>query len=188
LPQSFTGGFAVWPVRTRDREWKLELDVDYTDWKSFRSTDVHLGTGTTILFPQNWRGGYTVMLGTEWKWLEVPQLPGWEVALRSGYWHAQAVVPDASYNPAVPDADQHLIAVGLGTLCKGSGRFFAVIPCSGGHPLAPKGIGLDLAYQVALYEPRTVAGNQNPVAIPGAINGTYHSTHYVGTFNIRLMF
>ncbi len=34
LPQVFTGGIAVWLVRDREREWKIELDVDYTGWKS----------------------------------------------------------------------------------------------------------------------------------------------------------
>jgi len=30
VPQVLTGGIAMWPVRHKDREWKLELDVDYT--------------------------------------------------------------------------------------------------------------------------------------------------------------
>ena len=28
LPQVITGAIAIWPVRTREREWKLEMDVD----------------------------------------------------------------------------------------------------------------------------------------------------------------
>ncbi len=188
LPQTFTGGVAIWPTRTAAHEWKLELDVDYTDWKSFRNTDVRFGTGVTIPFPQNWRGSYTVMLGTEWKWLQVPALPAWEIAVRSGYWHAQAAVPDSSYNPAVPDADQHLFAVGLGTLCKPGGRFLAVVPCGSQAWFGPKAIGFDVSYQFILYEPRTVTGNQNPVAIPGSVNGTYHTSFHVASLNLRLNF
>ncbi|WP_447985767.1 OmpP1/FadL family transporter [Nitrospira sp. Nam74] len=188
LPQTFTGGIAIWPIRTSAHEWKLELDVDYTDWKAFRNTDVRFGTGAVIPFPQNWRGSYTTMLGTEWKWLQVPSLPAWEVALRGGYWHAQAAVPDRSYNPAVPDADQHLFAVGLGTLCKSGGRFLGVVPCGGQPWFSPKAIGFDVSYQFILYEPRTVIGSQNPVAIPGAIDGTYLTHFHVASLNLRLNF
>ena len=188
LPQTFTGGIAIWPTRTSAYEWKLELDVDYTDWKAFRNTDVRFGTGTVIPFPQNWRGSYTTMLGTEWKWLQVPALPAWEIALRSGYWHAQAAIPDSSYNPAVPDAAQHLFAVGLGTLCKAGGRFLAVVPCGSQAWFSPKAIGFDVSYQFILYEPRTVIGNQNPVAIPGSVDGTYLTKFHVASLNLRLNF
>ena len=43
LPQVITGAIALWPVRTREREWKLEVDVDYVGWKSVRNLDVTLG-------------------------------------------------------------------------------------------------------------------------------------------------
>jgi long-chain fatty acid transport protein len=190
LPQVFTGGMAAWPIRDAVREWKLELDVDYTGWKSFRNTDVHLATGVTIPFPQHWRSAYTVMVGTEYKWLKPAPLPAWEVALRGGYWHSQTPVPDRSFTPAVPDADNHAISVGLGLLCKGQGRFLGLIEC--GAPSAgwwrPTGIGLDLAYQALLYEPRTVTGNQHPLAVPGSVDGTYRTTYQVGSINLRLNF
>ena len=190
LPQVFTGGIALWPVRDAAREWKLEVDVDYTGWKSFRNTDVHLSTGATIPFPQDWRSTYTVMVGTEYKWLKPAILPAWEVALRGGYWHSQTPVPDSSFTPAVPDADNHAISVGLGLLCKGRGRFLGLIECgatSGGW-WRPTGIGLDLAYQALLYETRTVTGNQHPLAVPGSVNGTYQTTYQVGSVNLRLNF
>lgn len=190
LPQVFTGGISLWPIRNRDHEWKLELDVDMTGWKSVRNTDVHLSNGTTIPFPQNWRNSYTTMIGTEYKWLQPTALPAWEVALRGGYWHSQTPIPDSSFLPTVPDADQHAISVGLGFLCKDKGRFLGVIDCgnAGGGILTPKAIGLDLAYQAILYESRTVTGNMNPVAIPGVVNGTYQTIFHVGTINLRVNF
>lgn len=190
LPQVFTGGIAVWPVRDQDHEWKLEMDIDYTGWKSMRNTDVHLSNGTTIAFPQNWRSSYMVMIGTEYKWLRVERLPHWEVAIRGGYWHSQNAVPDSSFSPTVPDADNHSISVGLGLLCKENGRFLGLIPCghSGGGLFRPSAIGLDLAFQTLLYETRTIAGNQNPVAIPGVINGTYQTAWYIGAVNLRVNF
>ena len=112
----------------------------------------------------------------------------WELALRAGYWHSQTPVPDAAFNPAVPDADQHMIAVGLGTLCKVGGRFLSMIPCGQGSRWLPSAIGLDVAYQALFDESRTVAGNANPIAIPGSVNGTYQTTFHVGSVNFRLNF
>ncbi len=184
LPQIFTGGIAVWPVRHKDREWKLELDVDYTGWKSVRNLDTTLSNGLTIANPANWMSGYTVMIGTEYKWLKPEPLPDWDIALRAGYWHAQKAIPDQTYNPAIPDSDQHAISTGVGFMCREKGRFLGIIPCGGSDkPLSPKGFGIDLAYQAILYEERTIAGNVNPT-----VNGTYRSTLQVGSLNLRVNF
>jgi long-chain fatty acid transport protein len=190
LPQAFTGAMALWPIRDRDHEWKLELDVDYTGWRSFRNTDVHLSNGATIPFLQNWQSSYTTMVGTEYKWLRLERLPVWEVAVRGGYWYSQNAVPDSSFTPTVPDANNHSISAGLGFLCKEHGKFLGLFSC--GNPdralFRPSAIGLDVAFQALLYETRTVIGNQNPVAIPGSINGTYQTTWYIGSVNLRINF
>ena len=190
LPQVFAGGISIWPIRDRTHEWKLELDVDMTGWKSVRNTDVHLSNGTTIPFAQNWRNSYTTMIGTEYKWLRPEKLPAWEVALRAGYWHSQTPIPDSSFLPTVPDADQHAISVGLGFLCKDDGRFLGLVECANteGKAMRPKAIGLDLAYQAIFYETRTIGGNLNPVAIPGVVNGTYQTNFHVGMINFRVNF
>jgi hypothetical protein len=44
---SSSGAIALWPVRDQDHEWKLELDLDYTDRQSFGNTDVHRSTEGT---------------------------------------------------------------------------------------------------------------------------------------------
>lgn len=190
LPQIFTGGIAVWPIRDAAHEWKLELNIDYTGWKSVRNLDVHLSTGATIPFPQNWRNAYTLMVGTEYKWISPAALPNWEAAVRAGYWHSQTPIPDQGFLPTIPDADQHAVSGGVGLLCKAPGRFLGLVACgvTEGPFFLPKAIGLDLAYQAIFYEPRTVTGNQNPVAIPGVVNGTYHTTFHVGSLNLRVNF
>ena len=75
-------------------------------------------------------------------------------------------------------------------LCQGTGRFLGFLPCGmgGSSSFWPKAIGVDLAYQVILYESRTISGNANPVAIPGVVNGTYHTTFHVGSLNLRVNF
>jgi long-chain fatty acid transport protein len=191
LPQILTGGIALWPIRNQDRDWKLELDVDYTGWKSVRNLDVHLSPALgTIPFPQNYRSGFTIMVGTEHKWLHPEMLPNWEIALRGGYWHSQAPTPDSAFNPSVPDADNHSISVGLGFLCKDGGRFLGLIECRSSEKLGfmTQAIGLDMAYKALLYETRTVSGNANPIAIPGSVNGTYQTTYHIGSINLRVNF
>lgn len=185
LPQIFTGGIAIWPVRDRDHEWKLELDIDYTDWKSVRNLNVHLSTGATIQNPQNWKGTYTAMLGTEYKWLRLEKLPQWEVALRGGVLQTQTPIPTATFNPALPDADRIGVSTGLGFLCKAGGHFLGLIPCgtSGTSMFIPKAIALDVAAQVFFAEPRTITGNVNPT-----VNGDYHANEYVGAINVRVNF
>jgi long-chain fatty acid transport protein len=185
LPQVITGAIALWPVRTQEREWKLEMDVDYVGWKSVRNLDVTLANGATIAQPQNWKSTYAVMLGTEYKWLALESLPNWEVALRAGYNNQQNQMPDLTYDPGIPSSDLHIVGGGIGLLCKEQGSFLGLMRCGdlGVGSLKPKAIGIDLSYQAALYEDRTVLGNRNPT-----VNGTYRTTLHSGSVSIRVMY
>lgn len=183
LPHVFTGAIAVWPVRTREREWKVELDVEYVGWGLFRNLDIRLSNGATIPQPQQWKNVPVIAFGTEYKWLNPAWLPHWEIAVRSGYTYTEDPVPDRTFNPATISLPAHTLSLGTGFLCKGAGRFFGVIPCSGESAMWPKGIGLDLAYQEWFYESRTVIGNLNPT-----VDGTYHALVHLGTFSFRYLF
>ena len=183
LPQMVTGAIAVWPVRTSEREWKVELDVEYVGWSLNRNLDVRLSNGAMIPQPQQWKNVPVIAVGTEYKWLSPRWLPHWEVAARSGYTYTEDPVPDRTFNPATISLTAHTLSLGAGFLCTGAGRFLGLIPCSGESALWPKGIGLDLAYQEWFYESRTVAGNRNPT-----VDGTYHAFVHLGTFSFRCLF
>ena len=182
LPQVFSGGIGIWPVRTSEREWKLEFDVDYTGWKSNRNLDVHLTNGALLPFPQNWQSTYTIMIGTEYRWLRLASMPDWDIALRAGYMNQQAQIPDRTFNPGVPSANTHIPSVGIGLACHENGSFLGPVRCGelGIGPLKPKLFAIDLAYQAGLYEVRTIAGNQNPT-----VNGRYDSMVHVGSLSLR---
>ena len=183
LPHIVTGAVAYWPVRNREREWKVELDVEYVGWSSNKNLDIHLSNGATIPQPQQWKDVPVVALGTEYKWLNPRWLPHWEVAARSGYTYTQDPVPNRTFNPATISLSAHTLSLGAGFLCKDAGRFLGLIPCSGKSALWPKGIGLDLAYQEWFYESRTVVGNLNPT-----VDGTYHAFVHLGTLSLRTLF
>lgn len=184
LPSVYSGGFAIWPVRDRTHEWKWELDVDYIGWKANRDNNVQLSTGSRILQPQNWRNTYNVMIGTEYKWLRLERLPEWEVALRGGFTNQQTQVPDYTFNPGVPSAETQIPSVGLGLLCKEQGMLFGA-KCGdlGIGSLKPKAVGLDLSYQAAFYEDRTITGNRN-----STVDGRYKTLIHVGGFTLRFEF
>jgi len=183
LPQIYTGAIAVWPVRTNEREWKLELDVEYVGWKSNRDLDIQLSSGGVIPQPQQWKSVWVVAIGTEYKWLNPEWLPHWDVALRSGYTRTEDPVPDTTYNPGTISLTANTLSIGAGFLCKGQGRFLGLVPCGGASVLWPKAIGLDVAYQEWFYESRTVAGNLNP-----AVDGTYNAYVHLGAVSIKFMF
>ncbi len=187
LPQVITGGVALWPVRNTEREWKVEFNVDYVGWKSVRNLDIHLANGTVIPQPQNWKGTYAILVGTEYRWLRVDRLPGWEIALRGGYTNQQAQVPDLNFNPGVPSADLHVVSTGVGLLCKGNGSFLGLISCGsiGVGSVKAKFIGVDVSYQAFLYEPRTISEN---TGLRAAVNGLYSSTLHAGGFSVRAGF
>jgi long-chain fatty acid transport protein len=183
LPQMATGAIAVWPVRTIEREWKLEVDVEYVGWGLNRNLDVRLSNGATIPQPQQWKDVPVIAVGTEYRWLNPRWLPHWDVAVRSGYTHTQDPVPERTFNPGIISLPAHTLSLGVGLLCMGPGRFLGLLPCSGESALWPKGIGLDLAYQEWFYESRTVTGNLNPT-----VNGTYHAFVHLGAFSFRYLF
>jgi long-chain fatty acid transport protein len=182
LPHIVTGAVALWPVRTSEREWKVELDVEYVGWKGHRDLDVRLAGGATIPQPRQWKDVPVIAVGTEHRWLNPQWLPHWEVVVRSGYTYTADPIPDRTFTPGTISLPAHTLSLGVGLLCKGAGRFLGVIPCSGETAWRPKGIGLDFAYQEWFYESRTVAGNLNPT-----VDGTYDAFVHLGTFSLRYL-
>lgn len=183
LPHIVTAAIAVWPTRSRAREWKVELDAEYVGWSSNKNFDVRLSNGATIPAPQQWKDVPVIAVGTEYKWLNPAWLPSWDMAVRSGYTYTQDPVPDRTFNPATISLSAHTLSLGVGMLCKGSGRLLGLIPCSGESAWWPKGIGLDLAYQEWFYEPRTIVGNVMPI-----VDGAYDAFVHLGMFSLRSMF
>lgn len=185
LPRIFTWGIALWPVRDQNREWKVEVDLDYADWRSFKNLDVRLSNGITLPQERNWNDTFAVNVGTEYKWISPSVLPNWEVALRTGYVHSATPVPERTFEPGVPDADYNGISIGIGFLCTGHGKFLGLLQCrSQGKGLFSRtGVSLDLAYQTLLYRKRVISNNVDPV-----VTGKWDTTIHIGGLNLRINF
>ena len=185
LPEVWTGGVALWPVRNQEREWKVEVDLDYVRWQSLQNADVQLSNGATLPSPQQWKNTITVNVGTEYKWLGLTDNQAWDVALRTGYIRSHTPVTDFSFDPAFADNNVNVASVGVGFLCRAGGKFFGIIPCaeSGDGFLTKKTMGIDLSYQALVFDARTVTGSPNPT-----VNGAYHTTQHVGGVTFRVSF
>lgn len=180
LPHTFTWAVAGWPIRNSEREWKIEVDVDYANWTNYKNLDLHLSTGATIPQPRNYGDAWIIMVGTEYTFLNPSLLPSWDIALRAGYVHSQTPVPSRTFDPANPDANFHGISTGLGFHCQKQAKFLGVLPCDA---FGAKGMGIDLAYQVLLYESRAIANNQQFL-----LNGQWDTTIHVGALTFRTNF
>ena len=185
LPEVWTGGIAYWPVRNQNREWKVEVDVDYVRWQVIRDATVLLSNGGVLPNPQQWKNTFTVNVGTEYKLLGITSSQGWDVAFRAGYIRSHSPVTDLSFDPAFADNDVHVATAGMGFLCHTGGKFLGLISCADDEKsfLAKSSIGLDVFYQAFIFDPRTVTGSPNPT-----VNGTYRTTNHAGGATFRLNF
>jgi len=185
LPPIYSGAIALWPVRDEEHEWKLELDVDIVGWQAVKNSAISLSSGGGIPLNQNWHNSTTTMIGTEYKWLKLQRMPEWEIAARAGFMNIETQMPDQSFNPGIPSADQYIPSFGVGFTCKENGSFLGLTKCGNmGIGVKPKAIGLDLSYQAVFYETRTVTGaTPNP-----AVNGTYKTMIHAGGVSLRFNF
>ncbi len=185
LPPIYSGAIALWPVRDQEREWKMELDVDYVNWKSVRTTAISFSSGGGDPVIQDWHNSTTIMIGTEYKWLKIERLPEWQIAARAGFMNIETQVPDQNFNPGIPSANQYIPSFGIGFTCKENGSFLGLTKCGNmGIGVKPKEIGLDLSYQAVFYEERTITNS----AINAAINGTYKTMLHAGGVSLRFNF
>jgi long-chain fatty acid transport protein len=182
LPQIFTWGVALWPIRSKTNEWKVEVDLDYVDWGSFENTDVRDAGTKAVQLPQprNWDSVFVIKVGTEYKWLNPVSLPYWDFALRAGYIRSETPVPNFTFEPLIPDGDFNGFSVGLGMLCKGNAHFLGMIPCENS---ITKSIGLDVTYVNQLYESRTISNNRQDL-----VNGKYDTALHAGGIGVRINF
>lgn len=113
LPQSVAFGYSYRP----DRKWTLNFDVEWFDWSSteqllFEYPDVTHPLQQAVLAVGNpaskdWDDAMSASFGVEYAWND-------DLRLRAGYYFHQQVIPEASWDPSIPDADSHGVTLGLG--------------------------------------------------------------------------
>jgi len=141
---------------------RLEADAEWIQFSRFKSLNVDLGNNNILLppanrsIPENWKDTFTAGIGGDWKFAE-----NWVV--RASYQFYQSPVPDSTFSPAIPDANQNVITIGFGYYGKHS--------------------SFEVAYGADFYDQRVIPNSYN-----SAFNGTYDITVHLMSFAYRYTF
>ena len=102
LPRNVVIGYSFRPTP----DWNLEVDADWTDWDTLNTVSLK-SAAPAVNLPFNWHSSWYYEFGV------TRQLPhGWSAS--AGYIYSENSVPDASFNPVVPDSDRHIFSLGVG--------------------------------------------------------------------------
>jgi long-chain fatty acid transport protein len=90
---------------------RLETDLEWIEFSRFKNLPINVGANALRVpsqtMPENWRDTFTAGFGGDWKFAD-----NW--VLRGGYQFYQSPVPDSTFSPTIPDADQNVITIGIG--------------------------------------------------------------------------
>jgi long-chain fatty acid transport protein len=138
----------------------VETDVEWLQFSRFKSLDLNAGNNSFLLpstsIPENWKDTFTLGIAGYWCFAD-----NW--VLRAGYQYYQSPIPDSTFSPSIPDADQNVFTVGL---CYHYKRH-----------------SLEGAYGLDIYNTRNITNDQNP-----AFNGTYKLTVNLFSLSYRFSF
>ncbi len=145
-------------VRLSDA-WSVEASAEWIEFSRFDSLPIKTGAsvpGVASSVPQDWEDTFTAGLAAGWQFHQ-----DWN--LRFGYQFFQSPIPDRTFSPTIPDADQNVLTAGIHWR-------------RGRHALA-------VSYGAVLYDERQVQNNLNP-----AYNGTYDITVHLISASYRYSF
>jgi long-chain fatty acid transport protein len=121
-------------------KFRLETDVEWVQFSMFKNLGITTGLtplgSLTQNVPENWHDTFTVGFGGDWKFAD-----HW--VLRAGYQFFESPVPDSTFSPTIPDANQNVFTIGLGW--------------KHGHN------SLEAAYGLDFYDDRNITAPANPL-------------------------
>ncbi len=139
---------------------RLGADVEWLEFSRFDKLPLDIGNNNILLpgrsINQDWKDTFTVGIGGDWKFAK-----NW--VMRAGYQFYGSPVPDRTFSPTIPDADQNVFTVGLGYHYHGH--------------------SLEAAYGADFYDTREFNNNQT-----AAFNGTYKITVHLMSLAYRWRF
>jgi long-chain fatty acid transport protein len=138
---------------------RVETDFEWLQFSRFDSLPINVGSNPfvpSMNLAQNWKDTFTAGIGGDWRFAG-----NW--ILRAGYQFYESPVPNSTFSPAIPDANQNVITVGLAYKYKRH--------------------ALELAYGLDFYDQRHITNNQNP-----AFNGTYDINVHLFSLAYRYSF
>jgi len=142
--------------------WRLEADVEWIQFSMFKNLPVSIGDNPVFGGPvrlntaEKWHNTFTAGIGTDWQLND-----HWVV--RGGYQYFESPVPNSTFTPTIPDANQNVITLGLGW--------------RGRHS------SFEVAYGLDFYNERNINNDQNP-----AFNGNYKFNVHLFSLAYRYSF
>lgn len=113
LPRSVALGYSYRP----DPKWVFNFDIEWFDWSStenlhFTFPEVTSSAQQQILSSGNpiskdWNDAISASCGLEYAWNDY-------LRLRAGYYFHENVIPEANWDPSIPDANSHAVTMGFG--------------------------------------------------------------------------
>ena len=138
---------------------RVGADIEYLRFSNFDTLPLNIGAppaGLPAAINQAWEDTFTFGVGGDWRIDE-------RFTVRASYQHYLTPVPDETFSPTIPDAEQNVITASL-EYKWGRAR-------------------LELAYGLVLYNDRDITNNQNP-----AFNGHYELSVHLITAGYRFTF
>ncbi|MEQ1853998.1 MAG: outer membrane protein transport protein [Chthoniobacteraceae bacterium] len=102
FPQNIVLGYSFRPTE----KWNLEFNIDWTDWDNLNTVNLATPAGAVPL-PFNWQSSLFYEFGASYRFDN-------GITASLGYIFSENSVPDASFNPTVPDSDRHIFSAGIG--------------------------------------------------------------------------
>ena len=118
---------------------RVEANLEWLEWSVNDTQTADLGANGSDSASQDWENTFTVGVGGDWRFAD-----GW--VARAGYAFIESPIPDETIAPILPDADRHVLSLGIGYTFKR-------------HTI-------DLAYAFSIYDERDNSGNPG-AAYPG---------------------
>lgn len=156
FPTIIGGGYGV-DITDKIR---VEADAEWIEFSDFESLRLNSAAAQSLGFPakirEDWHDTFTAGIGGDWKFAE-----NW--VLRTSYQYYESPIPDSTFSPTIPDANQNVLTFGIGY--------------NHGHH------SLEGAYGLDFYDDRNIKNDQNP-----AFNGKYNITVHLFSFAYRYSF
>jgi long-chain fatty acid transport protein len=84
---------------------RVEVSSEWLQFSNFENLTIN-ALGATTVVPEDWRDTFTFGFGGDWDFAE-------KWTLRAGYQFYMTPVPDSTFSPTIPDANQNVFTVGL---------------------------------------------------------------------------
>ncbi|MFT5126028.1 MAG: long-chain fatty acid transport protein, partial [Verrucomicrobiales bacterium] len=140
---------------------RVGADLEWVQYSAYDSLPIDLGVNNAAgLFPssipQNWDDIVNWFFGGEYKLDD-------SHTLRAGYSFLETPIPDSTLAPTIPDADRHVLSVGVG--------------------LTLEKVQLDFGYAYSIFDDIDIGGSVNPAAV-----GSYDLESHLLEFTLNYTF